>query len=425
MPRPPSDRPRRPNPRRFDRDRPAGGLRRRPSRPVRPREEEEREKEGPSALSLAVALIPGIDAKHPADAVLREYFRETPTVDRVKSSAVARLVFSFFRWRGLVARGLPLGRQVETAASLAGKFAREPETFDDEGLRRAVPAWTASHVDAKGAWIRAIQAEPRLWLRARPGTAEAVAAALGETLQPLADVLPDALVYGGTQDLFRTPEFQAGQFELQDIASQAVGVLCAPRPGETWWDACAGEGGKTLHLADLMQNKGVVWGTDRAEWRLQRLRMRASRAGLFNIRWGIWDGGPQRPVRERFDGVLVDAPCSGLGTWQRNPHARWTAQPEDIGELAAVQVELLRNAAGAVKPGGRLIYAVCTLCRSETHGVVRAFAASDEGRGFEPATLSVPWRPGGSAAAMTADPVWIWPQDLGGNGMFVAAWRRR
>lgn len=396
-----------------------------PRRPVRPRKEEEPVEEAVSPLALAVSLIPGIDEKHPADAVLRQVFRGSKAIDRATSATVARFVFSFFRWRGLVARGLPLSRQVEAAVALAGRFAREPDSFTDDLLRRAVPAWVSDHVAVRPAWLRAIQAEPRLWLRVRPGTGEAVAAALADTSAPWPGVLPDALVYGGDQDLFRTPEFQAGHFELQDVASQAVGVLCGPRPGENWWDACAGEGGKTLHLADQMQNKGVVWGTDRAEWRLQRLRMRASRAGLFNIRWGVWDGGPGRPTKERFDGVLVDAPCSGIGTWQRNPHARWTSHPESIAEMAAIQTDLLRHASLAVKPGGRLVYAVCTLTRAETVDVAKAFAASAEGGSFEPTFLTVPWLSGKTGATTVAEPVWIWPQDLGGNGMFVAAWRRK
>lgn len=281
---------------------------------------------------------------------------------------------------------------------------------------------------AKATWLCAIQAEPRLWLRVRPGTAGAVAAALEDVEAPHPDAFPDALVYTGERDLFRTAEFQEGLFEIQDIASQAVGRLCAPRPGEAWWDACAGEGGKTLHLADQMGNKGVVWGTDRAVRRLQRLRLRASRANLFNIRWGVWEGGAQRPMKDRFDGVLVDAPCSGIGTWQRNPHARWTSRPETIEELAGVQLDLLRKASAAVKPGGRLLYAVCTLTQAETTGVLEAFAGSAEGGGFDALPLEVPWAPSAAQQPGTAPKpgdVWIWPQDLGGNGMFVAAWRRK
>jgi hypothetical protein len=131
-------------------------------------------------------------------------------------------------------------------------------------------------------------------------------------------------------------------------------------------------GGKTLHLSDLMQNQ-LIWASDRAAWRLQKLRRRAARAKVFNYRPVQWDGGARLPTRTRFDGVLVDAPCSGLGTWQRNPHARWTTTPDDVRELAVVQQQLLANVAPSVKPGGRLIYSVCTLTRGRADDIVRAF----------------------------------------------------
>ena len=183
-----------------------------------------------------------------------------------------------------------------------------------------------------------------------------------------------AFRYNGTRDLYLTDEFQRGQFEIQDLASQFVGHACNPQPAETWWDACAGEGGKTLHLADLMQNKGLIWASDRSIRRLRVLKQRAARAAVFNYRAVPWNGGPQPPTRTRFDGILVDAPCSGVGTWQRNPHARWTASRAEVHELAAVQRQLLEHVVGALKPGGRLIYAVCTLTRAETSEVAATFS---------------------------------------------------
>jgi 16S rRNA (cytosine967-C5)-methyltransferase len=195
-------------------------------------------------------------------------------------------------------------------------------------------------------------------------------------------------------------------------------LVCNPRPGSTWWDACAGEGGKTLHLSDLMRNQGLIWASDRAEWRLQRLRRRAARAGMFNYRAVLWDGGPKLPTRTRFDGVLVDAPCSGMGTWGRNPHARWTTRPEDIRELSELQQRLLTHASAAVKPGGLLVYAVCSLAAAETTGVANTFQASHPDFITEP--LTNPCHPATRAEAE----LWLWPQDLGGNGFFLRAWRR-
>ena len=119
----------------------------------------------------------------------------------------------------------------------------------------------------------------------------------------------------------------------------------------------------------------------------------------------------------------MDAPCSGLGTWQRNPHARWTTTPDDVRELADVQQRLLAHVAGSVKPGGKLIYSVCTLTRAETTDVVETFQKTFPD--FEPLllpSLANEKNPGLLASAVTMT---IWPQDLGGNGMFVAGWRRK
>ena len=185
--------------------------------------------------------------------------------------------------------------------------------------------------------------------------------------------LSDAICYEGSETLFRTAEFHSGEFKLLDISSQAVGLLCDPQSGETWWDACAGEGGKLLHLSDLMQNKGLIWASDRVEWRLRKLKQRTAQARVFNYRIAIWNGDVKLPTKTKSDGVLVDAPCSGLGTWQRNPHERWTVTLDDIGELAEVQKQLLANVAPAVKPGGKLFYSVCTMTRAETDEVVEVF----------------------------------------------------
>ncbi len=125
-----------------------------------------------------------------------------------------------------------------------------------------------------------------------------------------------------------------------------------------------------------MGNKGLLWATDRHPKRLETLKRRAGRAKLFNYRTALWDGSPKLPTKTKFDGILVDAPCSGVGTWQRNPHARWATSPDDVRELAATQRALLDAVAGSLKPGGRLIYSVCTLTRSETTAIADAFTAA-------------------------------------------------
>ena len=274
-------------------------------------------------------------------------------------------------------------------------------------------------------WVRSIQDEPRLWLRARRGQGRALVQKLGAAKIEVQS-LPDAVIYKGEEDLFRRPEFHAGEFEIQDISSQAVGMLCDPKPGETWWDACAGEGGKTLHLSDLMENRGLIWASDRAAWRLQKLKRRAGRAKVFNYRSALWDGGAKLPTKTKFDGVLVDAPCSGVGTWQRNPHARWTTIPQDVTELSELQAQLLAHAASAVKPGGKLIYAVCTMTRAETERVVEDFNRTHpEFQAMPPSLEGDAKEKENGCALSSAATLTIGPQDFGGNGMFIAIWRAR
>lgn len=354
----------------------------------------------------------------PADAVLRAELKRQSGLPPDLAASAARAVFAWFRWRGWLDESQSAAQQAQSALLLQERYNTRPESFSDEELlQRTVPSWLSEQMDIDLAWLRTLQHEPPLWLRARAGKGKELAAKLGECWIPQGPTLADAVQYRGREDLFRAPEFHAGEFEVQDISSQIVGLACAPKPGETWWDACAGEGGKTLHLSDLMQNQGLIWASDRAEWRLKRLKLRAARAKVFNYRSAIWHGGVKIPTRTKFDGVLLDAPCSGLGTWQRNPHARWTTRPEDVEELAAVQKQLLRRVAASVKPGGRLVYAVCTLTRAETGEVAAAFET--EFPQFRKVPLVNPLRP----EVASQDSLWLWPKD-GGNGMFIAAWQR-
>ncbi len=362
--------------------------------------------------SLAVKIITASSHERAADAVMREEFRAQRDLMPSDITAISQTVFNYFRWRGWLDLAKPLNEQIRDARDLARKFAADPKTFSDADLIAHIgPEWLRGELEIPPAWARAIQGVPSLWLRAQPGQGRALAERLGGT--KLAQDIPDAVHYQGEEDLFQREEFHAGEFEIQDIASQAVGWLCAPQPGETWWDTCAGEGGKTLHLSALMQNKGLIWASDRAEWRLKSLKRRAGRAKVFNFRSVPWDGGVKPPTKTKFDGVLVDAPCSGVGTWQKNPHARWTTNMQDVQELSAIQKNLLAHAAPSLKPGGKLIYAVCTLTRSETTDVVNDFNAKFS-VDFEPLVLEG-----------TASTKFIWPQDLGGNGMFIAGWRRK
>jgi len=380
------------------------------------------------SLALASEIIQRSSRLLPADALLRSELKSQKRLAPDKGREISHAVFAYFRWFGWLDQKATIRDQLAVAIHLAERFASLergqpcPREFSDgELVSRAVPHWLSTEMQITPAWAHSLQPPSKLWLRARPGTGPALAARLSahktSSTQPFGSgPLSDVLEYRGDQDLFRTHEFHAGNFELQDISSQAVGLICAPLPGQTWWDACAGEGGKTLHLCDLMGNKGLVWASDRAEWRLKKLKRRAARSRIFNYRARVWDGGPKLPVKTKFDGILVDAPCSGTGTWQRNPHARWTTTLQDVYELKVLQLKLLAAAAAAVKPGGKLIYAVCTLTRSETTAVTEAFQTQFPN--FTPLPFPNPLLPDSSPSTTLI----LHPEFHSGNGMFIAAW---
>lgn len=376
-----------------------------------------------SVAEIAAEVIRSAGRDKPADAALREVLKPLRDLPPFDAAEVSRAVFLYYRWHGWLLDERGVDARMRLARRLAERFQANPSSIPVAELRaKAVPAWTAEQMDVSDDWLRSLQREPKLWLRAKRGQGKALADELSGT--HVSPAFPEALVYDGETDLFKTPEFHAGEFEIQDLSSQAVGWLCDPKPGETWWDACAGEGGKLLHLSDLMQNKGLIWASDRAAWRLQKLKRRTARAKVFNYRAALWDGGAKLPTKTKFDGVLVDAPCSGVGTWQRNPHARWTTAVEDVRELGEVQRRLLAHVVPSVKPGGKLVYSVCTLTRAETSEVVAAFNQSQPD--FDPLVLPVDWLQRDDGRALTsAATVTLWPQDHGGNGMFVAAWRKK
>ncbi len=370
-------------------------------------------------LQVAADVIARASRERAADRVLRETLKSRRSPDPADAAQISRAVFAYYRWRGWLDEHVPLPRRLEHATALAERFAVSPSSFPNaELVARVVPKWVHDELELTPVMARALQNEPKVWLRARPGQGRALAKQLGNCRNFGQGALEDSLEYTGKRDLLLTAEFHAGQFELQDLNSQAVGLICSPQPGQTWWDACAGEGGKLLHLSDLMQNEGLIWASDRAAWRMAVLKRRAARAHVFNYRAAAWDGGARLPTRTKFDGVLIDAPCSGIGTWHRNPHARWTTTPQDVKELAQVQLRLLQNARVALKPGGKLIYSVCTLARSETTEVARRFL--EKTPEFRPLQINNPFDRRQNATGELL----LQLEANCGNGMYIGAWTK-
>ena len=195
------------------------------------------------------------------------------------------------------------------------------------------------------------------------------------------NVLPSSLSPWGLrceerENITQTKAFQDGFVEVQDEGSQLVANLMDAHPGQSILDLCAGAGGKTLALAAFLENKGRVVATDTAGWRLKRAKERMKRAGAFNVELrelaGLTDKWLKRQ-KERFDRVLIDAPCSGTGTWRRNPDQKWNITLQDVKELCAIQESLLETAAPTVKRGGYLVYATCSLLLEENEDIANAF----------------------------------------------------
>jgi 16S rRNA (cytosine967-C5)-methyltransferase len=216
-----------------------------------------------------------------------------------------------------------------------------------------------------------------------------------------------ALLAGAVQaptgaEVAKTDAYASGKVEIQDLGSQLVLASVAIATGGRWLDACAGSGGKTLQLAAMLGPGGRVCARDSRRSALDELELRAARSGIAE-RIAV---GPGEDPSGGYDGVLVDAPCSGSGTWRRAPHLRWVTSREAILKAAALQLRLLQENARLVRRDGLLVYATCSLCTSENESVVRAFLGSVPG--FRPELAGLP----------------LLPHVHDGDGFFVASFRR-
>ena len=238
---------------------------------------------------------------------------------------------------------------------------------------------------------------------------------------------PLGLVLDGRANAFALPSFREGMFEVQDEGSQLLGMLVDPPPTRVV-DACAGAGGKALQLAAEMKNRGELFALDVEEGRLEELKRRARRAGVHNVRArpiAADDSalGQLEDLRGRADRVLVDAPCSGSGTFRRKPDARYRFTPSGIAEHAARQAVLLERFAQLVKPGGQLIYGTCSVLREENEAVVEAFLAHHPEFSLVPAAERL--GPVAGADTTSGGYLRLYPHRHGTDGFFGALLVRR
>lgn len=283
----------------------------------------------------------------------------------------------------------PLGLTTDEHALLGrlpGGSLDHPEM--PEEVRTECPAWALEPLrrrfgDDFAREMAAMLAPPPLDLRVNPlkTTRDAVLAELHRRgLEAVACVMaPQGIRVSQRPSLSRLPMLKTGEAEIQDEGSQLVAMLVGARPGERVVDFCAGAGGKTMALATQMENRGHVIACDISEGRLKRAAERFRHAGLHNIQTRLLSSERDKWVKRHkagYDRVLVDAPCSGTGAWRRNPDARWRAEDIGLEALVALQASILDSAARLVRPGGRLVYATCSLLTEENETQVEAFLAS-------------------------------------------------
>ncbi len=228
--------------------------------------------------------------------------------------------------------------------------------------------------------------------------------------------LPQSLrVVGGAGNIQQLPGFSEGWWTVQDSSAQLVSHLLDPQPGEVVIDACAAPGGKTTHIAELTRDEGTIWACDRAASRLKKLKENAQRLQLKSIQICTGDSRNFSQFTTSADRVLLDAPCSGLGTLHRRPDIRWRVTPATVQELSVLQGELLEQAATWVKPGGVLVYATCTLHPQENEGVIQPFLERHCDWQIEPLTPDSPL----STFATPQGWIKVWPHQYQMDGFFM------
>jgi 16S rRNA (cytosine967-C5)-methyltransferase len=263
----------------------------------------------------------------------------------------------------------------------------------------------------------------------RTNTLRTTTTVLAQRLQQegLHDVVPamlasDGLVVRGTDQLDALPSYQDGLFQVQDAGAMLVAPLCLPQSGHRVLDVCAAPGGKTTHLAQLMQDMGHIFACDVHQSRLHLLRHNICRLGLSSITSVVADAAEPLPFQQAFDRILVDAPCSGLGVLRRHPDIKWRKTAADLLSLSTLQQTILHHAQQLLAPDGLLIYSVCTNEPEETDDVVARFLACHPYMRLVDVDADLERRP--LIPAVTAGTLALTPEQWDTEGVFVARFRR-
>ena len=358
-------------------------------------------------LQAAIELLDQIiaaarEAGAAADTLIARYFTDRRYAGAKDRRAVRELVYAAIRHAGerpVSGRAAMLGL-VQDDAELAVLFDGTPHapapitTGEPVAAAGVAPAWlTALLAEAGivGEALAALVARAPLDLRVNPARASAADVVAAFPGAALLAGLPQAVRAAHGTPVEQHPLWAAGAIEIQDAGSQTVSLAAAAAPGQTIIDLCAGAGGKTLALAAAMAGRGRLIACDIDRARLSRLAPRAARAGATGIETRLLDPGKEAAaladLDARADTVLIDAPCSGTGTWRRNPEARWRLTPARLERLMATQTALLDIGAALVRPGGALVYIVCSLLDAEGRAPIADWLARHPGWSAEPLHL--------------------------------------
>ena len=420
-------------------------------------------------LDLTTELLRAVlRLESPADAVVSAYFRQHRELGPRERHVLAETAYAVLRRKllfehlarhvggapsnpALAARRLAMLAWQGSESAL--KAALQPQEQDwlakaasvdraalPEKLRHNLPDWLAhplhEQLDDAGFWALADALNQPAALDLRVNALKAKRAEVQRALSEAGiesappPYSPWGLRVPGKPALTQLAGFKQGDFEVQDEGSQLLALLTDARRGEMVVDFCAGAGGKTLALGAAMRNTGRLYAFDVSGHRLEALKPRLARSGLSNVH-------PAQIAHERddrikrlagkIDRVLVDSPCSGLGTLRRNPDLKWRQSPESVAELVVKQAAILASAARLLKPGGRLVYATCSLLEAENEAIALAFTAANA-RDFVPLSAAeVLTRAHVSRAdsLVRGDFLRLWPHRHGTDGFFAAVWERR
>ncbi len=414
----------------------------------------------PNALRLADAahaLSRVLAFTYPADAVLSRYFRERHVLGPQDRAFVAETVFGVLRRKLLLDHIAPQAdvRQLVLLwlTRIGGHSSRDigalcsteekawlnatraqPAAEHPLSVEADLPQWVVDRLlavhdaDFIRALGRALQEPAPLDLRVNTlrGNRDAVLSTLNKGGIPAAATpwSPIGIRLKDKPSISRHPLFTGGTIEVQDEGSQLLGYLLAPRRSDLVVDFCAGAGGKTLMLGAMMNSQGRLYAFDVSQNRLDRLKPRLKRSGLSNVHPLVIAHENDTKVKRlagKIDRVLVDAPCSGLGTLRRNPDLKFRQSPQSVAELVVKQAAILKSAARLVKPGGRLVYATCSLLAEENRDIITAFlAAHPEFRTLDCGELLRRQ----DIAVECGEYLQLWPQLHNTDGFFAAAMER-